>query len=70
MVSLMSSNILKALQRRYMAEIAEADANIEVYLKHPAGVAEHPDMVSTIDTQIDRIASAEDKLQALNRYLK
>ena len=66
----MTSNILKALQRSYMAEIAEADANIEVYLKHPAGVAEHPDMVSTIDTQIERIASAEDKLKALDRYLK
>lgn len=68
--SLMSSIILKALKTRYLSEIAEAEANIEVYLKYPAGVAEHPDMVSTVDTQIERIAAAEDKLKALDRYLK
>ena len=59
-----------ALEMRYKAEIAEAEANIAVYLQNPAGIGEHPDLVAAIDTQIERIANAEDKLSVLrNRYL-
>jgi len=55
---------------RYKAEIAEAEANIAVYLQNPAGIGEHPDLVAAIDTQIERIAHAEDKLSVLrDRYL-
>ena len=67
---MLSQQIVVALRRKYEAEIDCARTNVQVYLNHPAGVAEHPDMVSTIDTQIERIASAEDKLKALDRYLK
>ncbi len=59
-----------ALEMRYKAEIAEAEANIAVYLQNPAGIGEHPDLVAAIDTQIERIAHAEDKLSVLrDRYL-
>ena len=64
------NNMISALRKMYEAEIAHAQANIEVYLKNPAGIGEHPDLVSSIDEQIDKMAHAEDKLEILNKYYK
>ena len=37
-------------------------ANVMVYLQNPVGIGEHPDIVEAIETQIHKIAEAEDKL--------
>ena len=60
--------IIDALRKKYEADIAHAKANIEVYLKHPVGIGEHPDLVASVAEQIDNMAHAEDKLEVLNRY--
>ena len=57
-----------ALRLYYEAEIEKARANIEVYVKNPVGIGEHPDLVSAIDSQMEIIAGAEDKLAALKKY--
>lgn len=64
----MRAKIKTALEHKYKGEIAEATANVEVYLSNPAGIGEHPDIVGAIDTQMDRIAEAEDKLMALEKH--
>ena len=61
-------NFFEALEARYKAEIAEAVANINVYRTNPVGIGEHPDLVAAIDSQIERIAHAEDKLSVLKDY--
>ena len=43
-----------ALRKMYEAEIAHAQANIDVYLNSPVGIGEHPDLVSAVDEQIDK----------------
>jgi len=60
--------IIDALRKKYEADIAHAQANIKVYLEHPVGIGEHPDLVGAVDEQIDNMAHAEDKLEVLNRY--
>ena len=60
--------MIDALRKMYEAEIAHAKANVEVYLKNPVGIGEHPDLVSAVDEQIDNMAHAEDKLEVLNKY--
>jgi hypothetical protein len=62
------AKIKEALERRYGGVIAEAKANVEVYLTNPAGIGEHPDIIGAIDTQMERIAEAEDKLLALEKH--
>ncbi len=57
-----------ALRKMYEAEIAHAQANIDVYLNSPVGIGEHPDLVSAVDEQIDKMAHAEDKLEILKKY--
>ena len=60
--------MIDALRKMYEAEIAHAQANIDVYLNSPVGIGEHPDLVSAVDEQIDKMAHAEDKLEVLNKY--
>ncbi len=64
------SGIIKALEQKYLAEIAEGEANIGVYIANPAGIGEHPDLVAAVDTQVARIAEAHDKLEIIReKYL-
>ena len=60
--------IIDALRKKYEAEIAAAKANIDVYNKNPAGIGEHPDLVQAVDTEIVKLADAEDKLETLNKH--
>ena len=60
--------IIDALRKKYEAEIAAAKANIEVYNKNPAGIGEHPDLVQAVDTEMVKLADAEDKLETLNKH--
>ena len=62
------SNLIKALAKKYEADILNAKANIEVYVTNPAGIGEHPDLAAAIDSQVDIIAHAEDKLGVLNKH--
>jgi|TARA_B100001179_G_C18275430_1_gene268666 hypothetical protein len=62
------SPLLKALIQKLLGDIAVAKANIEVYSENPAGIGEHPDLVQAIDSQIEIIAEAEDKIQVINKY--
>ena len=62
---MISQQIVIALRRKYEAEIDCARAIVQVYLQHPAGVAEHPDIVTSVDSQIQIIAEARDKLQEI-----
>ena len=47
-----------------------AKANIDVYLKNSAGIGDHPDIVAAVDTEMEKLADAEDKLKSLNSNFK
>jgi hypothetical protein len=64
----MTTNMIQALKLRYESAIAEATCNIAVYLKNPAGIGEHPDIVEAVDSQIMKIAEAQDKLHVIEEY--
>ena len=64
-VIMISQQIVVALRSKYEAEIDVARANVAVYLNHPSGVAEHPDVVASVDGLIQIIAEARDKLQEI-----
>lgn len=62
------SHLLQALIQKLLGDIAVAKANIQVYQDHPVGIGEHPDLVAAIDSQVEIIAEAEDKIQVINKY--
>lgn len=62
--------LLEALCAKLESEIQVAKANVMVYTRNAAGIGEHPDVVEAIETQISKIAEAEDKLGAIKRHFK
>lgn len=54
--------LLEALEKKLEGEVAMAKANIQVYTQNAAGIGEHPDIVEAVETQVAKIAEAEDKL--------
>ena len=64
-MAVIGQQIVVALRRKYEAEIDCARANVQVYMNNPVGVAEHPDIVASVDNQIQVIAEARDKLQEI-----
>ena len=64
----MKTAILDALEARYEAKIAEADATIKIYLENSVGIGEHPQHIDEIDKQFQKIADAQEKLKAINDF--
>ena len=64
----MRNAILDALEARYEAQVAEADATIKIYLENSVGIGEHPQHIEEIDKQLQKIADAEEKLNALEDF--
>ncbi len=64
----MKKAILEALEKRYEAQIAEADATIKIYFENSVGIGEHPQHVDEVDKLIEKIANAEEKLQVLKEF--
>ena len=63
----MKRALLDALEKRYEAELAEADATVKIYLENSVGIGEHPQIVDEMAKQVEKIASAEDNLSVLSR---
>lgn len=62
--------LLEALCAKLEGEIQVAKANVMVYMRNAAGIGEHPDVVESIETQIAKIAEAEDKLETIRNHFK
>ena len=61
--------MIKALRKKYEADIEEAKATAEIYLEKPVGIGEHPQFIEELDKLINTIAEAEDKLTVIrNRF--
>jgi len=60
--------MLEALIKRYQAQIAEAEATIEIYLNNSVGIGEHPQHIEELDKLFGKIAEAEDKLKVIEGW--
>ena len=65
---MMRQAIIEALEKRYEAQIAEADATLKIYLENSVGIGEHPQHLDECDKLIAKVAEAEEKLRALRVY--
>jgi hypothetical protein len=61
--------LLLALELKYEGDIAISKANIEVYMDNAAGIGEHPDVVNAVDSQIEKVAEASEKLDVVRDLL-
>lgn len=63
------SDLLRALEKKYEGDVAVHTANIMVYQSNPAGIGEHPDIVQSMDSEVDKLAEAKDKLATVRELL-
>ena len=64
----MRREMLEALKALSIGNIKKAKMNIEIYLRSPVGIGEHPDVLGAIQDQIDLIATEEVRLSVIEKY--
>ena len=57
--------ILDALRAKYEAEIAEADATVNIYLTNSVGIGEHTNLLDEVKNWTKELAEAEEGLATL-----
>ena len=62
--------MIASLRARYEADIAEADATINIYLTNSVGIGEHPQHLQEIDKLLAKIGHAKEKLESLEAFEK
>lgn len=63
------SKLINALKLRYEAQKIEAIATLEIYLKNPVGIGEHPQIIDEMDKLVHTIADTDGCLEALNSII-
>ena len=66
----MRNMIIDGLIAHAEGHITKHKANIEVYLKNPVGVGEHPDILEAIEKELDVIAKYDDHIAMLKNIFK
>ena len=64
----MRSDLIKASKLHFQAHIEKHRVNIENLLENGVGGAEHPDIMDTIEKELEIIAEYDDKLSVLDKY--
>ena len=61
----MKEQLLEAARLHAEGEIALHSANVQVYLNNPVGIGEHSDVMEAIQSELDKMATAHDRLEML-----
>jgi len=64
----MKEQLVKAAMMHAEGELERAKTNIMVYMNHSVGIGEHSDVVEAIQEELDKMASAEDRIEMLKKY--
>ena len=59
---------VRSINKKIQAQIAEAEATIEIYLSNSVGIGEHPQHIDELDKLFGKIAEAEDKVKVIERW--
>jgi len=61
----MKRSIVAALIQDCHAKVQLAKMNVQVYINYPVGVGDHPNIMETIQGQLDIISQNKDRLRVL-----
>ena len=59
---------ITSLLEQAQGEISKAKTNVEIYLHNPVGIGEHPDVLGSIQDQLDVIAKAQERIDVINKH--
>ena len=61
-------DLIEASIKYFEAQIAKHKINIDILMENGVGVAEHPDVMETIEKELAIMSEFEDKIAVLNKY--
>ena len=62
------TTLLDAIRLHNEGKIALHKANVAVYMKNPAGIGEHSDIAEAVESELDKIAAAQDRIDAIEQH--
>jgi len=60
--------MMDASRTYFQGEIEKHRVNVEIYLRNPAGIGEHSDIMEAIENELGQMAEYDDKLEMLDKY--
>ena len=60
--------LLQALIAKLEGEKEVAKANVMVYTRNSTGIGEHPGIVEAIESEIEKLANAEEKIATIHNH--
>ena len=64
----LKDQLVKAARMHAEGELERAKTNIMVYMNNATGIGEHSDIVEAIQEELDKMASATDRIEMLNLH--
>ena len=64
----MQEQLVKAARMHAEGELERAKTNIMVYMKQSVGIGEHSDIVEAIQHELDTMATANDRIEMLEKF--
>ena len=65
----MSKILLNALKKKIEGDLAVAKANVLIYKETSVGIGAHAEIVQSLETEVSKAASAQDKLKMVDILL-
>ena len=65
---MLKQQMIEAARKHAEAEVLLHKTNINVYMEKVVGIGEHSDIIETIQKELDAMATADDRLEMLNKY--
>jgi len=64
------NELIKASKIHFEAHIEKHRINVENLLQNSVGVGEHPDIMDTIEKELEEISKYDDLLNVVNKYFE
>ena len=61
-------DLLKASKKHFEAQIEKHRVNVENMLNNSVGVGEHPDIMDSIEAELEKMSGYHDKLEMLDYF--
>ena len=66
----MREMLIQAVRAHASGHVQKHKANVEVFLANAVGVGEHPDIIDSIEKELDEMARYNDQVEMIDKYFK
>jgi hypothetical protein len=66
----MREMLIQAVRAHASGHVQKHKANVEVFLANAVGVGEHPDVLDSIEKELDEMARYNDQIEMIDKFFK